>query len=134
MWRRTLILFVPQGISADLIATREGLYAVLDAYALLSQQRAVQAQLDKRFVSMAPMVDADGNAMLDFDEHMRPQTTLEALAALPPAFAAGRSRLRCCGAAQISQPCRDRARAHRGQFFGDCGWRCAGACRHARRW
>jgi acetyl-CoA C-acetyltransferase len=81
--------FVPQGISADLIATREGFTrAVLDAYALLSQQRAVQAQLDKRFVSMAPMVDADGNAMLDFDEHMRPQTTLEALAALPPAFAA----------------------------------------------
>jgi acetyl-CoA C-acetyltransferase len=81
--------FVPQGISADLIATREGFTReVLDAYALLSQQRAVQAQLEARFASMAPLADDQGNMLLEHDEHMRPQTTLAALTALPPAFAA----------------------------------------------
>ena len=81
--------FVPQGISADLIATREGFTReVLDAYALLSQQRAVQAQANGRFLSMVPVVDAQGHVLLAHDEHVRPQTTSEALAALPPAFAA----------------------------------------------
>ncbi len=80
--------FVPQGISADLIATREGFTReVLDAYALLSQQRAVQAQLEARFTSMVPVAGDEGVTLLEHDEHMRPQTTLEALAALPPAFA-----------------------------------------------
>lgn len=85
----TQIGFVPQGISADLIATLEGFTRTdLDAFALQSQQRAAQAQTEGRFVSMLPTTDARGIVLLASDEHMRPQTTLEALAALPPAFAA----------------------------------------------
>ena len=80
--------FVPQGISADLIATLEGFSrAELDAYALLSQQRAARAHAEGRFRALVPVTDATGAVLLDHDEHMRPQTTLDALAALPPAFA-----------------------------------------------
>ena len=80
--------FVPQGISADLIATLEGFSrAELDAYAVRSQQRAARAHAEGRFRALVPVVDAAGAVLLDHDEHMRPQTTLEALAALPPAFA-----------------------------------------------
>ena len=80
--------FVPQGISADLIATLEGFSrAELDAYALLSQQRAARAHAEGRFRALVPVTDATGAVLLDHDEHMRPQTTLEALAALSPAFA-----------------------------------------------
>ncbi len=80
--------FVPQGISADLIATLEGFgREQLDDYALQSQQRAAAAQREGRFCSMAPVSGPDGALLLDVDEHMRPQTTLEALAALPVAFA-----------------------------------------------
>ncbi len=81
--------FVPQGISADLIATREGFTrAQLDAYAFLSQQRAATAQSEGRFASMLPTKDALGHVLLAHDEHVRPQTTLDGLAALQPAFAA----------------------------------------------
>ncbi len=80
--------FVPQGISADLIATLEGFAREeVDRYALRSQQRAAQAHTEGRFRSLVPVRDAEGRLLLDHDELMRPQTTLEALAALAPAFA-----------------------------------------------
>lgn len=80
--------FVPQGISADLIATLEGFSrAEVDAFALQSQQRAGHAQAQKRFKCIVPVYDDNGALLLDHDEHMRPQTTLEGLAALKPAFA-----------------------------------------------
>lgn len=80
--------FVPQGISADLIATLEGFSrADVDAFALQSQQRAGRAQAEKRFKCIVPVRDDNGALLLDYDEHMRPQTTIEGLAALKPAFA-----------------------------------------------
>jgi acetyl-CoA C-acetyltransferase len=80
--------FVPQGISADLIATLEGFSrADVDAYALRSQRRAAAAMAEGRFDrSIVPVVDCNGVTILDRDEHVRPQTTLEALAALPSSF------------------------------------------------
>jgi acetyl-CoA C-acetyltransferase len=79
--------FVPQGISADLIATLEGFSREeLDSYAMLSQQRAAAATADGYFKSLVPVRDATGNLLLDHDEHIRKGTTLEALAALPPVF------------------------------------------------
>jgi acetyl-CoA C-acetyltransferase len=82
--------FVPQGISADLIATLEGFSREdVDAYALQSQQRAAAAQEKGYFDrSVVPVRDMNGLPILDRDEHPRPRTTLEGLAALPPSFAA----------------------------------------------
>lgn len=80
--------FVPQGISADLIATLEGFTREdVDRYALQSQQRAARAQAEGRFRAIVPVCDAAGNVILAHDEHMRPGTTLESLAGLKPAFA-----------------------------------------------
>jgi acetyl-CoA C-acetyltransferase len=80
--------FTPQGVSADLIATLEGFSREdVDRYALQSQQRAGRAHAEGRFKCIVPVVDADGALLLDYDEHMRPQTTLEGLASLKPAFA-----------------------------------------------
>lgn len=80
--------FVPQGIGADLIATLEGFTRQhLDEYALLSQQRAAQAQEEDRFKSILPIVDGNGQVILDRDEHPRPDTTLAGLAQLQPVFA-----------------------------------------------
>jgi acetyl-CoA C-acetyltransferase len=80
--------FVPQGISADLIATLEGFSrGELDRYALRSQQRAAQARSEGRFTSLVPVCSDDGSVVLDYDEHMRPGTTLDGLSQLPPAFA-----------------------------------------------
>ena len=80
---------VPQGISADLIATLEGFErAALDAYAERSQQRAAAAQAAGYFKrSLVPVIGPDGAVLLDADETLRPQTTLASLAALAPAFA-----------------------------------------------
>jgi acetyl-CoA C-acetyltransferase len=80
---------VPQGISADLIATLEGFGRdAVDAYAVTSQERAATAQAEGRFArSVIPVHGADGSVALDRDEHLRPGTTLEALAALSPSFA-----------------------------------------------
>jgi len=82
--------FVPQGISADLIATVEGFSREdVDAYALRSQQRSAQAWSGGRFAkSVVPVLDRNGVIVLDHDEHMRPATTMDSLAALAPAFAA----------------------------------------------
>ncbi len=81
--------YVPQGIGADLIATLDGLTRDdVDAYALESQRRAAAARAEGRFArSLVPVRDASGRVVLAEDEHPRPGTTREALAALPPAFA-----------------------------------------------
>ena len=80
---------VPQGISADLIATIEGFTrADVDAFAVESQRRATVAIAEGRFaLGIVPVTGPDGKVVLDHDEHPRPGTTLEALAKLRPAFA-----------------------------------------------
>jgi acetyl-CoA C-acetyltransferase len=81
--------FVPQGIGADLIATIEGFSREdVDLYALQSQERAAKAWAGGHFTrSVVPVLDRNGVTVLDRDEHMRPETTPEGLAALPSAFA-----------------------------------------------
>lgn len=86
---REQVFQVPQGISADLIATKEGFSrSDLDGWALASQRRAARAQQEGRFTrSLVPVVDpTSGAVLLDHDESVRAQTTLEGLAALPPSF------------------------------------------------
>jgi acetyl-CoA C-acetyltransferase len=80
---------VPQGISADLIATVEGFTRTdCDTYAVQSQARADAAIKDGRFKrSVVPIYDEDGILALDHDEHPRPGTTVETLAGLNPSFA-----------------------------------------------
>ncbi|HEX4879429.1 MAG TPA: acetyl-CoA C-acetyltransferase [Limnobacter sp.] len=80
--------FVPQGISADLIATLEGFSrADVDAYAVESQRRAAKAQAEGRFnKSRVPVRDLNGMVMLDHDELIRGNTTLESLGSLQPSF------------------------------------------------
>lgn len=79
--------FVPQGVSADLIATLEGFSRqTVDAYALQSQQRAAQAAARGYFKSLIAVEDEAGHLLLAHDEHARPETTLAGLAALPAAF------------------------------------------------
>jgi acetyl-CoA C-acetyltransferase len=81
---------VHQGVAADLIATVEGLSrSDVDAYGLLSQQRAGIAMAEGRFGrSVIPIHHHDGSLALDHDEHPRPRTTIESLARLAPTFAA----------------------------------------------
>jgi acetyl-CoA C-acetyltransferase len=81
---------VPQGISADLIATLEGFTREdLDAFAVESQVRAARAIAEGRFAAGTIAVrGSDGEILLEVDEHPRPGTSLESLAKLPPAFAA----------------------------------------------
>jgi acetyl-CoA C-acetyltransferase len=85
---RELHPLVPQGISADLIATLEGFSREdVDAFAAESQRRAEIAQKDGRFDrSLIPVKDLDGNVVLDRDEHPRPGTTAEGLGKLPLSF------------------------------------------------
>jgi acetyl-CoA C-acetyltransferase len=80
--------FVPQGIGADLIATLEGFSREdVDRYAVTSQQRAGRAWDEGRFArSVVPVKDRNGLTVLASDEHVRPGTTLEALAKLTPSF------------------------------------------------
>ncbi|WP_028219745.1 acetyl-CoA C-acetyltransferase [Paraburkholderia oxyphila] len=80
--------FVPQGIGADLQAMLDGYTREdLDAYALASQQRAAAAREGGRFArSLVPVRDASGMVILDHDELIRPNSTMEGLAALKPAF------------------------------------------------
>lgn len=80
---------VPIGLSADAIATQEGFDRTqCDAYALASQQRAVQAAAQGRFASLVPVCDPQGSVLLVQDETPRPATSAESLAGLAPAFAA----------------------------------------------
>ncbi|MBD8505844.1 acetyl-CoA C-acetyltransferase [Hoyosella sp. G463] len=82
--------FVPQGISADLIATIEGFTRDdVDAYAVRSQDLAAKAWTGGYFAkSVVPVTDQNGLLILDHDEHMRPGTTADNLAKLNPSFAA----------------------------------------------
>ncbi|MBV9822249.1 MAG: acetyl-CoA C-acyltransferase, partial [Actinobacteria bacterium] len=81
--------FVPQGISADLIATLEGFDRDdVDAFAADSQTKAAKAQADGAFSrSLVPVRDRNGLTLLDADEFPRPGTTVETLAKLPASFA-----------------------------------------------
>jgi acetyl-CoA C-acetyltransferase len=80
--------FLPQGISADLIATKYGFSRDdVDAYAVESQKRAATAWGEGRFDrSVMPVKDVNGLTILAKDEHMRPGTTMQSLAALQPSF------------------------------------------------
>lgn len=82
--------FVPQGISADLIATLEGFSRdMLDAHAARSHARAAAAQAEGRFQrALVPVHGVDGALLLAQDETIRPHTTADSLAALKPSFAA----------------------------------------------
>jgi acetyl-CoA C-acetyltransferase len=80
--------FMPQGVSADLIATKYGFSRDdVDSYAVESQKRAAAAWKDGRFAkSIAPVRDPNGIVLLDRDEHMRPGADMQALAGLKPSF------------------------------------------------
>jgi acetyl-CoA C-acetyltransferase len=78
---------VPQGISADLIATKYGYSRNdVDTFAVESVRRAVVAQVANRYKSVVPVIDEIGLTVLDRDEGIRPDTTLESLGKLKPAF------------------------------------------------
>jgi acetyl-CoA C-acetyltransferase len=81
--------FVPQGIGADLLATVEGFTRdEVDAYAARSQRRAAAAQVDGKFDrSIIPVRDINDTIVLERDEHIRPDTTVESLGTLKPSFA-----------------------------------------------
>jgi acetyl-CoA C-acetyltransferase len=80
--------FMPQGISADLIATKYGFSRDdVDAYAVESQKRAATSWQEGRFSrSVMKVKDVNGLTILDKDEQMRPDTTMQSLAALKPSF------------------------------------------------
>ena len=80
--------FVPQGVSADLIATKYGFSRDdVDAYAVESQKRAAQSWSEKRFAkSIVPVKDVIGMEVLDHDETVRANTDMQSLGALNPAF------------------------------------------------
>ena len=81
-------LFVPQGIGADLIATLEGFSrADVDAFALRSQQKAARASADGSFdKSLVAVTDQNGIVLLDHDEFIRGDSTLDGLGKLKPSF------------------------------------------------
>ncbi|VVO55230.1 Putative acyltransferase [Pseudomonas fluorescens] len=80
--------FTPQGVGADLIATLEGFSrGDVDAYALHSQQKAARARADGSFnKSLVPVQDQNGIILLDHDEFIRAESTLEGLGKLKPSF------------------------------------------------
>ena len=89
-WRSYHSYFAPQGIGADLIATLDGFSRDdVDSYAVESQRRATTSQQSGHFdKSVVPVKDLIGQVVLDRDEYLRPNTTMESLAALKPAFTA----------------------------------------------
>jgi len=82
--------FAPQGVGADLIASIEGFSrSDVDAFAVRSQQRAAKAQSENRFhKTLVPVTDLNGMIVLDHDETVRGQTTVEKLGELKPSFEA----------------------------------------------
>ncbi|TCO72899.1 acetyl-CoA C-acetyltransferase [Rhodovulum euryhalinum] len=80
--------FVPQGISADIIATEYGFSRdQADTFAVESQRRAARAWAEGRFAkSILPVRDVNGLTILDRDEYMRPETDMQTLGALKPSF------------------------------------------------
>src|SRR3954449_6369152 len=81
--------FVPQGIGADLIATIEGWSREdVDTFAVESNHRAAKAWADGRFAgSIVPVTDVNGVTVLDTDEFIKPESSVEGLARLKPSFA-----------------------------------------------
>lgn len=78
---------VPQGISADLIASKYGYSrSDVDAFAYRSQMNAAAAEKDGRFISRLSIKDINGITVLNTDENIRPSTTIDTLAGLNPAF------------------------------------------------
>jgi acetyl-CoA C-acetyltransferase len=100
------VYYVPQGIGADLIATIDGLSReMLDAFAAESQRRAVEAWREGRFSrSVFPVRNAIGEVVLQRDEHVRPDTTVESLSQLKPAFVAAGEKLGFDTVAQLRYP------------------------------
>lgn len=88
-WRSYHSYFAPQGIGADLIATLDGLSREdVDAYAVESQRRAAHAQQEGWFdFAVVPVKDVNGEVVLARDEYLRPNTTMQSLGSLKPAFA-----------------------------------------------
>jgi acetyl-CoA C-acetyltransferase len=82
--------FVPQGVSADLIATLEGFSREdVDVYAARSQELAAKAETEGRFAaSLVAVLDINGQVVLDHDELIRPDTTVATLGSLAPSFQA----------------------------------------------
>ncbi|MBX3519531.1 MAG: acetyl-CoA C-acetyltransferase [Xanthobacteraceae bacterium] len=80
--------FMPQGVSADLIATKYGFSRDdVDQYSVESQKLAAQSWKEGRFKkSIVPVKDVNGITILDHDEHMRPDTNMQSLAQLKPSF------------------------------------------------
>lgn len=80
--------FMPQGIGADLIATLEGFSRTeVDGFAVKSQQKAANAWQNGHFAkSIIPVTDQNGVVILDRDEHVRGDTTIESLSGLKPSF------------------------------------------------
>ena len=79
---------IPQGVSADLIASKYGYSRNdVDAFAVESQRRATLAEGEGRFKSRIDVADVNGITMLSKDENVRPGTTIEALSGLQPSFA-----------------------------------------------
>jgi acetyl-CoA C-acetyltransferase len=80
--------FMPQGVSADLIATKYGFTRDdCDAYAVESQKRAAKSWAEGRFAkSVVPVKDQNGLTILAHDEHMRPSTDMQSLGQLQPSF------------------------------------------------
>ncbi|MGY3630228.1 acetyl-CoA acetyltransferase family protein [Bradyrhizobium sp. USDA 3686] len=118
--------FMPQGVSADLIATKYGFSRDdVDAYAVQSQQRAAKSWEEGRFdKSVVPVKDINGLTILAKDEHMRPSTTMQSLGAAAAGVhddgADGRLRWRR-GAVASGNRTRQ-LRAPRRQFVGHCRW------------
>ncbi|HTN41364.1 MAG TPA: acetyl-CoA C-acetyltransferase [Asticcacaulis sp.] len=82
--------FVPQGVSADMIATKWGFSRTdVDAYSVESHKRSAQSWAEKRFArSIVPIKDQMGIIALDHDETIRPATDMQTLGGLNPSFAA----------------------------------------------
>ncbi|CAA0087500.1 Putative acyltransferase [Zhongshania aliphaticivorans] len=86
-WVAMKSYFISQGLGADMIATMDGFSREdVDRYALMSQQRAAFAQKNGYFTSIVPVTDFNGVTILDHDEFIRADTSLEGLSKLKPAF------------------------------------------------
>jgi len=114
--------FVPQGVSADLIATLHGYSRNdLDGYAVASQQRAAKDWSEGRFArSIEPVKDILGVTLLDHDETVRGNVTLESLASLKPSFADMGEKYGSDGVALLRYPQLERIehRHHAGNSSG----------------
>ena len=87
-WVNMQTSFISQGLGADMVATLDGISREeLDAYAVMSQQRAAAARENGHFSSIVPVTDMNGVTVLDHDEFIRPGTSAEGLAKLKPSFA-----------------------------------------------